>query len=119
MNDDFNDDFVNFNIDSSGKYEMIEPLDFSEIITEETPCIYKSESCNLEDLIYPCDYAALHGDLDALEFAHRNGAKWDTRTCKFAYYNKHYDCVRYMINNGCEVKYIGCVNSCYVYMIFL
>ena len=48
-----------------------------------------------------CEYAALNGHLECLEYAHENGCSWDELTCCFAASGGHLECLKYAHENGC------------------
>jgi hypothetical protein len=48
-----------------------------------------------------CACAAEKGNLNILIYAHENGFPWDRKTVQNAKRNKHMDCLKYALDNGC------------------
>jgi len=51
-----------------------------------------------------CQYAALHGNLSMLRYAHENGCPWDDETCDEAVNNSNLHCLKYAYHNDCPWK---------------
>ena len=44
---------------------------------------------------------SLNGHLPVLKYLHENGCPWDSDTCQYAAYHKHWDCLQYAVDNKC------------------
>ena len=59
-----------------------------------------------------CRYAASHGYLDALQYLHENGYKWDVDAYIYAARNGHLECLKYLHENNCPRQLHGHTDVC-------
>ncbi|KAL5239972.1 hypothetical protein ACI65C_007382 [Semiaphis heraclei] len=50
-----------------------------------------------------CSVAAYFGQLECLEYAHRQGVPWDVFTCVLAVLGESYRCLTFAVENGCPL----------------
>jgi len=62
--------------------------------------LYEEEKCELISQVIVA--AAEHGHLDCLQYAHRQGCKWDVLVLTKSAYNGHLHCLQYALENGCN-----------------
>jgi hypothetical protein len=83
-------------------------------------CSYAAEHGHLDCLTYAhenecpwdkfaCSEAAKRGHLDCLTYLHEHGCPWDEFTCSEAAENGHLDCLKYAYENGCSLNKKKCL----------
>ena len=65
-------------------------------------CLIKLHKNGCKWNVKTCGFAAQFGHLDCLIYAHKNGCKWNGCECAFAAHFGHLDCLIYAHKNGCS-----------------
>ncbi len=96
-------------------------------LTEWKEIVWDVVDCLVTDLIVPngtskdiCNRLAEEGFLTALQIIRNYGTDWDDGVPYFAAVGRHYDVLRYALENGCPVKeitLIEAVKKCHLPMI--
>ncbi len=96
-------------------------------LTEWKDVVWDVVDCLVTDMIIPngnskdiCNRLAEEGYLTALQIIRNHGADWDDRVPYFAAIGRHYDVLKYALDNGCPVKeitLIEAVKKCHLQMI--
>ncbi len=96
-------------------------------LTEWKEVVWDIIDCLITDMIIPngcskdiCNRLAEEGYLTALQIVRNNGAEWDDRVPYFAATGRHYDVLKYALDNGCpvrEITLIEAVKKCHLSMI--
>jgi hypothetical protein len=60
---------------------------------------------------YATQDAARNGDLDYLQYLHKNGCEWDVFTTTEASKYGHLNCLKYALENGCDWNYFTSYNA--------